>query len=55
MAIPFEPLRLAADLGFKPATVDLYVFNFTLGFSIHLSVAGVIGMIAGVWLMLRIR
>ncbi len=55
MAIPVEPLRLAADLGFKPITVDLYVFTFTLGFSVHLSVAGVIGMLAGLYLILRSR
>jgi|LGOV01.1.fsa_nt_gb hypothetical protein len=39
-------LKLSESLSFGPAVLDLSFFNFTLGFSFNINLAGVIGIIA---------
>lgn len=51
--VAFPLLTKAVDLGFGPAALNLHVFSLTFGFSLRLSVAGVIGMLAGLFLVLR--
>ena len=39
-------LQLSESISFGPATLDLSFFDFTLGFSFNINLAGVIGIIA---------
>ncbi len=41
-------LNYGEGIGFGPATLDLNIFTITLGFSANLTVAGIIGLIAGI-------
>ena len=44
----FPILNYGEGIGFGPATLDLSIFTLTFGFSANLTVAGIIGMIAGI-------
>ena len=41
-------LNYGEGIGFGPATLDLNIFTITFGFSANLTVAGIIGLIAGI-------
>ena len=41
-------LNYGEGIGFGPATLDLNIFTLTFGFSANLTVAGIIGLIAGI-------
>jgi len=41
-------LNYGEGIGFGPATLDLNIFKLTFGFSANLTVAGIIGLIAGI-------
>ncbi len=41
-------LNYGEGIGFGPATLDLNIFTLTFGFSASLTVAGIIGLIAGI-------
>lgn len=41
-------LNYGEGIGFGPATLDLSIFTLTFGFSANLTVAGIIGLIAGI-------
>ena len=41
-------LNYGEGIGFGPATFDLNIFKLTFGFSANLTVAGIIGLIAGI-------
>lgn len=41
-------LNYGEGIGFGPATLDLNIFTITFGFSARLTVAGIIGLIAGI-------
>ena len=44
----FPILNYGEGIGFGPATLDLNIFTLTFGFSAKLTVAGIIGLIAGI-------
>ena len=41
-------LNYGEGVGFGPATLDLSIFTITFGFNANLTVAGIIGLIAGI-------
>ena len=41
-------LNYGEGIGFGPATLDLNILKLTFGFSANLTVAGIIGLIAGI-------
>ncbi|HHZ03133.1 MAG TPA: DUF4321 domain-containing protein [Tissierellia bacterium] len=41
-------LNYGEGISLGPATLDLNIFNITFGFSANLTVAGIIGLIAGI-------
>lgn len=41
-------LNYGEGIGFGPATLDLNIFKLTFGFNANLTVAGIIGLIAGI-------
>lgn len=41
-------LNVGDTVGFKPTTFDLNIITVTLGFSAHLTVAGIIGIIIAI-------
>ncbi len=41
-------LNYGEGIGFGPATLDLSIITITFGFSASLTVAGIIGLIAGI-------
>lgn len=43
--LPF--LALGETVGFTPTTLNISILQFTIGFSLRLSVAGVIGLLLG--------
>ncbi len=42
-------------IGFAPVTVDLAILQFTVGFSMTLTVSGIVGLVIAMWLFYRIK
>ncbi len=43
------------SIGFAPFTIDLAILQLTIGFTMSLTIAGIIGLLIGMWLFYRIK
>ncbi len=42
-------------IGFSPVTIDLAFLQFTVGFSMTLTLSGIVGLVIAMWLFYRIK
>ncbi len=43
------------SIGFAPFTIDLAILNMTLGFTMSLTLSGIVGLLLSMWLFYRIK